>query len=169
MEKLGIDPKLLLAQIINFAIFYVIVRKFIAKPFSKFLDDERSNDLEKQKLLEEAQKGEERLLKKEAEMDAKLKKEMAKVIAEAKANADESRKEMIAEAKLEASKIKDNAKAEIQAEKQKLYGEIKDKVSDLSLFMVNKALEESLDSDMKKKVSQKLLNNLVKKTVRYEN
>ena len=44
MENLGIDIKLLIAQLINFGIFFFIIAKFVAKPFTKFLNEERNKD-----------------------------------------------------------------------------------------------------------------------------
>ena len=38
MENLGIDGKLLLAQIINFVLFFILVTKFVVKPFTAFLN-----------------------------------------------------------------------------------------------------------------------------------
>jgi F0F1-type ATP synthase membrane subunit b/b' len=42
MENLGIDGKLLSAQLINFILFFIIYKKYIAKPFMAFLKKEKS-------------------------------------------------------------------------------------------------------------------------------
>lgn len=169
MENLGIDPKLLLAQLINFVIFFIIVKKFVAKPFLSFLEEERKKEREKAALLEAAQKQDEKLKNKEKEMQQDFKKEMNKIIAAAKSEAEKMKKEIIEEARVEATKIKENAKGDIEAEREKLYKQVKDKVSELSLFIVNQALEESLNTDLRKKVSQKILSSLTKDIDIYEN
>ena len=42
MENLGIDIKLLIAQMINFGLFFFIIKKFVTKPFLNFVEDEKS-------------------------------------------------------------------------------------------------------------------------------
>ena len=59
MENLGIDGKLLLAQIINFVLFFILVKQFVVKPFTNFLNQERKNEEDKDKLLEKLKKSEE--------------------------------------------------------------------------------------------------------------
>src|SRR3990167_6957986 len=143
MENLGIDIKLMLAQLINFVLFFIIIKKFVAKPFQSFLQTERQKEAEKQKLLEDAQKQEEVLANKQKELEKKMKQEFDKTLAEAK---------------VEANKIK----KEIEQEKEALYKQVKKKVSDLSLFLVAKSLREILDTEERKKVSAKILSSLPK-------
>ena len=59
MENLGIDGKLLLAQMINFALFFILVKQFMVKPFTSFLNQERKNEEEKNRMLEKLKKSEE--------------------------------------------------------------------------------------------------------------
>ena len=75
MENLGIDGKLLLAQMINFVLFFFLVKKFIVKPFTTFLNQERTNEEEKNKLLEKLKKSEEAGIEAEKKMKEKMKKE----------------------------------------------------------------------------------------------
>ncbi len=59
MEKLGIDPVMLVTQIINFAILAFILTKFLYKPILKLLDERQKKIAEglelsqKMKLKEE--------------------------------------------------------------------------------------------------------------------
>ena len=169
MENLGIDIKLLLAQAINFVLFFIIIKKFVSKPFMSFLQEEKNKEKEKQRLLESAQKQEEAFLLKEKTLTKRMKEEMNKVLQDAKLEASKIKADLIIEAKEEAATIKNNAKKEMEAEKESLYSEVKKKVSDLSLFIVNKALDEVLDEDLKKKVTQKILNSLPNKVDFHEN
>jgi len=50
MEKLGVDIKLLIAQITNFILFFIVFKKLVSKPFKNFLDDERKKEELKEKL-----------------------------------------------------------------------------------------------------------------------
>src|SRR3990167_3579776 len=74
LEKLGLEPHILLAQIINFLILIFVLRRFLYKPLIKFLD-KRKDIIEKG--LNDAQKAKEELSKiqtiKEEKMEAKQK------------------------------------------------------------------------------------------------
>ncbi|MFZ6034910.1 MAG: ATP synthase F0 subunit B [Patescibacteria group bacterium] len=170
MENLGIDPKLMIAQLINFGLFFFIIKKFVAKPFMSFLDEERQKEKEKLKLQEQMVKQEEAFQAKQKNLEKKMREELENALKGAKDQAAKIKVEMLEEAKAEAQTLKENAKKELESEKDKMYREIKSKVSDLSLIIVNKALMETLDSDTKKKVSQKILSSLSGKSADlYEN
>ena len=44
MDKLGIDVKLLIAQLVNFGLFFFIFQKFIAKPFLGLIKSEEKKE-----------------------------------------------------------------------------------------------------------------------------
>lgn len=169
MENLGIDIKLLIAQIINFVLFFLIIKKFIAKPFLQFLNQEKQKEAEKEKLMEKILKQEEEYKNKEKELQNKIKKEMNLVLNEAKKDAQKIKNDMLDQAKKETEAIKANARGEMGKEKEALYREVKEKVSDLSLLLINQALTDSLDEESRRKITQKILNNLGKNVSLYEN
>lgn len=169
MENLGIDVKLMLAQLINFVLFFVIIKKFVAKPFQSFLDKERENEKEKRRLLEAAQKQEETALARQKQFEKKMKDEFDKTLAEAKGEAAKIKQEILADASREGEAIKEAAKKDIERQKETLYKQVKRKVSDLSLFIVAKALREILDPEARKKISAKILNSLPKTIDIHEN
>ena len=169
MENLGIDVKLLIAQIINFGLFFLIIKRFIAKPFLQFVNQEKKNEAEKEKLTKQMLKQEEDYKNKEKELQSKIKKEISLVLTQAKQDAQKIKIEMLEQAKIEAEAVKVSAHHEMEKEKEALYHQVKSKVSELSLMIVNKALTDSLDEDSRRKVSSEILNNLGKKVNLYEN
>lgn len=169
MENLGIDVKLLIAQIINFILFFLIIKKFIAKPFLGFLSQEKKKDQEKEELIKKMAKQEEDYKNKEKELQSRIKKEISLVLTQAKQDAQKIKIEMLDAAKIEAEAVKASAHREMEKEKEALYHQVKSKVSELSLMIVNKALTDSLDEDSRRKVSSEILNNLEKKVNLYEN
>jgi len=60
MEALGIDIKLIIAQVVNFFLFLILFKKFMAKPFYNYLDKLQRNNEDKEKILIEVQKMEEK-------------------------------------------------------------------------------------------------------------
>ncbi|MDH7476604.1 MAG: ATP synthase F0 subunit B [Microgenomates group bacterium] len=169
MENLGIDGKLLLAQIINFVLFYLIIKKFVARPFLKTIEEEKQKDQEKEKLLAQIKKQEEEYLKKEEQLKEKAKREMDLIIKQAVKEAQTLKKEIIEEAKKDAETIRRESRKEMEKEKEQLYREVKQKVLDLALILVGQALKDALSEEEKKKISQKILNSLDKTVSLYEN
>lgn len=160
MENLGIDLRLLIAQVINFVLFFIIVKKFIMAPFSKFITDEKQREKDKDKLLQDAKKIEEGLVVKEKEFNEKSQKELKKLLDDAKKRAEALTDEILEKAQKEAESIKNKMKTQMEAERDALYRDVKSKVADLSIELVNEGLIFALDENTKKKVTQRILKNL---------
>lgn len=159
MENLGIDGKLLLAQIINFVLFFILVKKFVVKPFTSFLNQERKNEEEKNKLLEKLKKSEEVGIEAEKKMKEKMKKEFDVLFIQAKKDAQDLRADLIKQAEADAQEIRDKSKKLLEEERNGLYREVKDKIVKTSLMIVENTLKESLDELSRKKVTSSIINN----------
>jgi len=99
LTSLGIDFKLLIAQIVNFGILLFVLTKFLYKPLVKLLDER------KQKIaqgLDDSQKAEEKL----AEADSTSKRQISEAVTQANLIIEKAKKE----AELEAGQILDKAK-----------------------------------------------------------
>lgn len=162
MESLGIDFKLLLAQIINFALFFYIFKRFIAKPFSNFLNLEVDKEKEKEKILEDLRKKEEELIDREKKAKEKIKEEFDSSIKNAKKEAQLVRDDIIAAAKKEADLIILKGKKQVEDEHVTMQKEVKKNVVDLSVFLVEKGLSNFLTPDVQKKLTQHILKNFSK-------
>src|SRR3989344_3575574 len=159
MENLGIDGKLLLAQIINFILFFILVKKFDVRPFSAFLNQERKNEEEKIKLLDKLKKSEEAGIEAEKKMKEKMKKEFDILFVEAKKEAQNMRSDLIKQAETDALEIKEKNSRLLEEEKNLLYREVKDKIIKTSLMIVENTLKESLDESSRKKVTGSIIKN----------
>lgn len=169
MENLGIDTKLLLAQLVNFILFFVLFKKFIAKPFLTFLKSEEDKEKEKQKMTEKIMNQQNEFDEKEKEFKAKMKKNMDEELKMVKEKAQHVKAEMLDEAKAEADEIVLKAKKQMAEEQKTLEKDTKNKVADLSVYIVQKALKDYLPADAKQKVTSAILKNLNKDVLKYEN
>ncbi len=160
MENLGIDYKLLLAQVINFVVFFVIFKKFIAKPFGDFLTQEERKEKEKEKLDAAIKKSEEELVEKEKKMLGKLHKEETELMNKTRIEAGEERKELIEKANREASDIVEKSRQKMIEERQSLYKETKNKVAELSLYLISHGLKDYLSPKAQKELTDYILKNL---------
>lgn len=159
MENLGIDGKLLLAQMVNFVLFFILVKRFVVKPFTAFLNQERKNEEEKNKLMDKLKKSEEAGIEAEKKMKEKMKKEFEVLFVQSKKEAQILRADLIKQAEADAQEIRDKSKKLLEEEKNALYREVKDKIVKTSLMVVEKALKESLDESSRKQVTNFIVKN----------
>ena len=159
MESLGIDIKLLIAQAINFGLFFFIFKKYIAKPFSNFLADEVKKEQEKEKVLNELKKKDEEMIASQNKLKVSLKKELETAIKKSKDDAGLYKATLIVEAKSEAEEIISKGKKQIEVEKKASEKELKNKVIELSTIIVEKAFNKYLSKDTQKDINKNILKN----------
>lgn len=157
MEKLGIDPKLLIAQIINFVLFFIIIKKFITKPFIRFVDKQKHEEAEKERIINDLKKSEEEREKKEIQAKDIIKKRESEVIQEAKKQGEIIKNQIIQDAKDDAQDIRKKAKEQIDHERKILETSIKKKTVDLSILLLEKVLKNSLDINQKREITKVIL------------
>lgn len=168
MEKLGIDGKLLLAQIVNFGLVFIIFKKFIAKPFGKFLNQEKNREKEKEAILAEIEKKQEEVNKKNKEIIEEARGQASKIVKDAKSQALTTREEMIKKAGDEVSELQTKAKKQLEEERERLYEETKSHVVEVSGKIAKETLRDFIDEKRQKEILQKILANFNKKSL-YEN
>jgi len=153
-----IDIKLLLAQIINFAIVFAVLYFFVLKPLTKVMA-ERTEKIEKSvensKLIENRLAQTEQDYKREI---AKAKKEALGILEEAKIQSDENKERMLAKAKEEIGQIINQEKGKIQMEKAETLKEIKKEVAGLVALSLEKIISEKMDNKKDAEIIKKLVN-----------
>ena len=145
IETFHIDIKLLIAQVINFAIVFGVLYFFALKPLLKVMGD-RTKKIEKS--VDDAKKIEEKLSKTDEEYNkaiGKAKKEANIIMEKANVMAEEKREELIKKARTEIGQIINKEKEQMQTEKAKTLKEIKKEVADLVVVSLEKILEEKVD------------------------
>lgn len=162
LTQLGIDWKLLLAQIVNFLILLFILYKFLYHPILEMLE-KRSAKIEKS--LADAKKiGEEvkRIEKMKEEQIIEAKKEAKKIIEEAQAKAENNRQELIVKTKEEIQNLTTEAKKQIAAEKEKLSQEVKAEIGALVVEATQKVIGKSLTDKLDEKIIKETIKEIEK-------
>jgi F-type H+-transporting ATPase subunit b len=116
MEALGINPVLLIAQIISFLVLWFVLNKFLFKHIQKALDDRRAGV---KKIFSDKEELETRLANLEKEQETKRKELYAygkKLEGEAKQTANEIKKEIVAKAASEGERELVKARERIDQE-----------------------------------------------------
>lgn len=159
MENLGIDTKLIIAQLINFGLFFVVFKKFLAKPFQAFIAKERKEQEEHHSTMAKSRQAEERMEKTEKDFKEKLKKDQARVLDEAKKEAEAVRKDLIEQAHAEADEIRKRALVQLDKERADLEAAVKDHVTKVGMLVVQESLNDVLTDDMRKKITDSIIKN----------
>ena len=160
IHKLGIDWKLLLAQIVNFVILLFLLKKFLYKPLINLMNNRRQKIEEG---LEKARKGEEEFQKIQELRDkelAKVQKEAEVIIQKAKEVGDKKQQEILKEAEEKTKKIIEEAKGRINIEKEKMLKEVRQDVANLVITATEKILKEKMDKNKEKEMINEVFNKL---------
>jgi len=152
-----IDVRLMLAQVVNFAVVFAVLYYFALKPLFKTMG-ERSAKIEKS--LKNADEIEARLAlteKERAEIITAAKKQANGIIEEAAVRGEEKRNELIAKAKEDIGQVINNEKAKLIRDKAETLKEIKQEVASLVILTVEKLLNEKMTSDQDRELIKKLV------------
>ena len=160
MEQLGIEPKLLFAQIVNFTIIIVVLSKLLYKPILDILDKRKKEITDGLALTEKMRLEEEKLTQKRAKLADAARVEAQAIIAEARKKAKEAGDSIITQSQTEANAIFSKGKADIQAERGEMEKAIRGYATDLAVAMAKRLLSDSLTGEDKQKILEKHLKNL---------
>lgn len=159
LTKLGIDWRLLIAQLINFVILMGVLYKFLYKPVLKLLH-ERSVKIEVG--LKNAEAVEVKLKDAAALYESKTREaraETAKMMEAAKKETDALRAELTSAAQKEADKIVEAGRIRLAVEKEKIMHEAEHELADL----VAQATEHVLGQAMTPEMDRHLIDEAIKK------
>ncbi|MFA6520339.1 MAG: F0F1 ATP synthase subunit B [Candidatus Paceibacterota bacterium] len=140
-----IDWKIIIAQMINFGVVFVVLYIFALKPLSKLMA-ERSEKINKG--IVDAKTNEALLSKTEEEYNSALVKarnEANKIFQEGKKEADNKKATMLEEAKDEVAVIIANGKKTLEAEKLKMVEEAKKEIVTLTMLATEKLISSKQD------------------------
>ena len=157
LSKLGIDWRLLAAQLANFLILLFVLRRFAYKPLLKLLDERKqkiadglANAQKAKSNLEEARKERQKII-------STAKKGASEIISLAETAAQKNREETLKEAKAGVEKIVTEARKQIDSEKSKMIGEIKSEISELVMLAAEKTASIKLDDKKDKELIEKII------------
>ena len=109
LDKLGIDAKLLAAQMLNFGILLFVLRRFLYKPVLGILEKRRTQLEENDKRARDLQTKLENADKAYRETVSRADAEAIRIAHEAESRAADERQRMIVAARAEAAKVRNDA------------------------------------------------------------
>lgn len=146
MEQLGIEPTLLLAQIVNFLIIIFVLSKVLYKPIITMLDKRKHEIEEGVRLTHTMQEEEEKMQTKKAKLLEEARREGRVIIEEAKKQAKDVEKELVAEAQKQAEEIVAKGKTDIERLHSSMQKDVRKEAIDLSIRMAKRLLGSVLSA-----------------------
>ncbi len=162
MENLGIDIKLLIAQLINFSLFFFIYKKFIAGPFVAVMQAEKKKDAERKRMNEEVEEQKVVLAAEEKKAKDEIHKKTEESLKSVRHAAEMEKVALIKKAHEESAEIIKKASKQIEDERSQMERQYKETLAKMSVLTVEHALKEFLTEDMQKQINAKVLSNLQK-------
>ena len=160
LKNFGIQPILLLAQIVNFTIILFVLKKFFYKPITKALEDRKSRIEESLKNADEI----EEKLKKTEEKTAKILESAAENAKAMIANANKEAQRIADAALVEARKTQEEiaaaAKVQIETQREEMQKSLEKETLALVMQVVKKVLGRTLKESEKKDLTSQAIGEL---------
>jgi F-type H+-transporting ATPase subunit b len=146
MEALGLNPILLVAQLISFGILFFVLKKFLYSKLRKSLEDRRENIRQITVRNTEVEKKLEDIESQKNEMQKKNQIELQNLILETQKNAEQIKKEILEQAENKSKKMVDEASEHIKQEKLNASDELKAEAKKLAKEIAAKILSKPNNS-----------------------
>jgi len=156
LDSLGLDWKLLTAQVVNFLIILFVLKKFLYGPIVNMLSERKKKielglkDAEEARIrLEKANQETRRLL-------ADASAESEKIVRAAKKEIEQETKDKLEKAQNKAEEIITQSRKLALAEQEKIVDKAKREISDLAIAISQKILEREADKGAVNKAIEKI-------------
>ncbi|EKD56731.1 MAG: hypothetical protein ACD_58C00111G0001 [uncultured bacterium] len=160
MESLGINLKVLISQIVNFVLLFILLRWVLYRPVLNLLD-ERSKKIKDSLDLAEANQ------KKAIDLEEQIKagqeearKNAKEALDQAQKDAQILRKEVKNQAQKEVDDLMKLAETKIRQQKEELKSELRAETADLVIASVEKILSKNLSDEDKKKLVDEAIDKM---------
>lgn len=147
LAKLGIDWKLFVAQIVNFVILLLVLRRFAYQPILNLLEERREKIEQGLKHSDEATEYLKSAREESSRMLAKAKQDAQRMIEEAQGMAEKTAKTIISESQEEANKIVEDARRKMQQEKVRIMDDVRADMVNLITLAMEKTIQKRFDSE----------------------
>lgn len=157
VHNLGIDWRLLIAQVINFVILFFLLKKFLFKPVLGLLEKRREKIEKSMRDAERIEKELAAIREKREEIIKTANQKAEEILHEVKEIAESQKTKILSDTKKETEKMLDEARASIEKEKDKLVDEAREDLAELVLLATEKVVREKLDEEKDRELVREVL------------
>jgi F-type H+-transporting ATPase subunit b len=153
---LGIDIKILIGQILNFAILFFVLKKFAFPYFFKILENRRKKIEEGVRKEEIARRKLEEIKELSKRVQLKSQKKAREIIEQAKKIAEKEREKILRETEEKKERILKETQEMLEIEKEKMKTKAKDEILQTTFVILEKVLREKIDPQKDKEILKKI-------------
>jgi F-type H+-transporting ATPase subunit b len=156
------NPGLIVWTILSFLVLLIVLAKFAWNPILKMLGDREGQIRSALEQAERARTEASEMMKQNEKNLARAEEEYQKMIREGKAFAEKMKDEIVVKAKQQAQQELKQAAEEIQRNVEAAKLQLRSEVAGLAIQAAEKILEETLDANRQKKLTDSVINKLPK-------
>lgn len=160
LGTLGINLKIFLAQLLNFAIVLLVLWKWAYKPIVKLLEERQEKIEHGVKQADDVEKRVQDLERERHEVMATAKSDAAKVLEDVRVTADERKKELLAKAKEEVKGVVAQGKAQLEAQKVQMIQEAREEIAAIAVEAARKILADGVDEKKATKLAEGVVDKM---------
>ena len=154
------EPLAMAITLVSTFILYLILRKFLYNPVTKFLED-RKVKIHSQ--LDEAKVVREQAIKMKKDYEDKMAQaniEAQDIMEKARQRGAEIKEGIVVEAKEEAKSIAERAKRDIELEKEKAYEDVKSSIGEMAVLIASKIMEKDITLENQNQLIDKFIDEV---------
>jgi len=151
LGKLGVNGKILLAQIVNFFLLMYVLKHFLYQPLLNIM---REREKKIKEGVRNADKAERRLSEIEENAKKQLEKasqEADRIIEKAHVEGEGHKNDIIREAREEVRMLREEAKANLQKEKERIISEVREETGEIAIQIAKKIIKEKITAEDRKR------------------
>lgn len=160
LSTFGVQPVLLLAQIVNFIILLFLLKKFAYKPIMKVLDDRRVKIETGVRQAEEAEKKLAETEVRQKEIISKAEQESSRIIQETKYAVKKLQDETLVETSKKSEEMVIRNKEVLELEREKMISEVKQGMAELVAETTKKVVGKTLSQQENERLVNQSLKNI---------
>src|SRR3989344_4981936 len=162
LEKFGVEPILLIAQIVNFLIILFILKKFLYKPVLDLLNKRKITIKEGLAQAEEARLRLEKVIIEEKQILKNAQTQAKKILEDARSEATDTSRQIQEDSKKQTEKMLNDAKSQISREFQQAEKKLTVNVSKIAVSFLQKSLEKFFSGKDQERVMTEALKHIKK-------
>ena len=162
LHNFGIQPTLLLAQIVNFLIILFLLKKFFYRPIVKALEERKKRIAESLKNADLIDQRVQKTQEESAKIIEEAQKSTQVIISDAKKEAERISAETALEARKTIEEAKIQAQKEIEDQKIQMKKDLEKETLNLVVEVVKKVLGRNLNTNEREKLTSQAVSQITK-------
>jgi F-type H+-transporting ATPase subunit b len=152
LKALGLDPSVLLLQVVAFVILYLLLRRYLFRPLFAVMAQRQAAIKEGLAAGEQAKTELARIDQERARLLAEAREQGREQVRQAVREGEQAREQILAEARVESQEMRERARRALELEREEAALALRRQVVELALLAADKAVLRRLDEETHRRV-----------------